>query len=182
MPTFIALLRGINVSGQKLVPMVELKNLLDKLGFKDAKTLIQTGNVVFSSPKADKDSIVKTLEAGILKHFSFDVSVILRTLAEMVSALDKNPFAKRKLADNERVYITFLAQFPDKTLVKAFEEISDGKDEFFVTKTEVYILVRDGYGKTRFSNNFVEKKLKVAATTRNLETTGKLIAMGGESA
>jgi uncharacterized protein (DUF1697 family) len=180
MPTYIALLRGINVSGQKPVPMAELKTLFEKLGFKGAKTLIQTGNVVFSSPKAGKDAIVKILEAGILKHFSFDVSVILRTLGEMEAALAKNPYGKRKLAENEKVYISFLARAPDKADVKAFEAVSDEKDEFIVTQSEVYILVRDGYGKSRFSNNFVEKKLKVAATTRNLETTGKLIAMGGE--
>jgi uncharacterized protein (DUF1697 family) len=179
MKTWIALLRGINVSGQKSVPMAELKKMFVKLGFKDALTFIQSGNVVFRSPEADPGKLAAILETAIKKAFGFDVPVILRTLEELKAALKGNPYAGKKLAETERVYISFLDAVPGKEAVKALAAFSDNVDEFKVKGAEVYILARGGYGKSLFSNTFIEKKLKVRATTRNLATSGKLIDLAG---
>jgi uncharacterized protein (DUF1697 family) len=177
MPIYVALLRGINVSGHKPVPMAELQKLFEKLGFKGAKTFIQSGNVVFRSGEGDRKKIAALIEAGILKKFGFDVPVIIRTAEDLGAALSGNPYGKRKLAENERVHITYLDQAPAKEALKALEAFSDPVDEIKIVKTEVYILVRNGYGNSKLSNTFVEKKLGVRATTRNLETTAKLIEL-----
>jgi len=75
------------------------------------------------------------------------------------------------------VHISYLDQAPAKEAVKALEAFSDPVDELKIVKTEVYILVRNGYGNSKLSNTFVEKKLGVRSTTRNLETTAKLIEL-----
>ena len=174
MPTYISLLRGINVSGQKIVPMVDLKALFDKLGLKKAKTFIQSGNVVFESevPAAE---LVSNIEQGIKKRFGFDVTVIVRTLAQLTKAVSASPY--KQLKDGERVYISYLAESPSKEGVKALQAQVSDKEEFTIGKTEVYILVRDGFGNSLFSNNFLEKKLGVRATTRNMQSSEKLIAL-----
>lgn len=174
MATYIALLRGINVSGQKVIPMADLKAMFVKLGFKDAKTFIQSGNVVFTSGVADSQALIRKIEDGIEKTFGFDVTVVLKSLPELVKIVKAQPFKPR---EDERVYITYLAEAPAKDGVKALEAARNETDDFVVGKTAVYILVRTGYGKTQFSNNFVEKKLKVRATSRNMESSLKLIAL-----
>lgn len=179
MTIFIALLRGINVSGQKPVSMAELQKLFESLGFKGTKTLIQTGNVVFRSDKAKPDAaaLADLLEKAIAGKFGFEVPVILRTREELRSVLDGNPWGKRKLPDNERVYISYLDKTPAKEGVHALAAVPSEEDEHIVRKKEVYLLIRGGYGKSKLSNTMVEKKLKVRATTRNLETSEKLIAL-----
>ncbi len=178
MPIYIALLRGINVSGHKPVPMAELQKLFEKLGHKGARTFIQSGNVAFRSGEKDPGKLAVALEAAILKKFGFDVPVILRTLEGMRAALKGNPYAKPEPAEGERVYITFLDRAPGKDAAKDLQTHSDPVDELKLVKTEVYILARKGYGNSKLSNAFVEKKAGVRATTRNLETTAKLIALG----
>ncbi|MEO7427223.1 MAG: DUF1697 domain-containing protein [Fibrobacteria bacterium] len=177
MQTYIALLRGINVSGQKPVPMAELQKLFEKLGHIGAKTFIQSGNVVFRSDSADARKLAAAIEAAILKKFAFDVPVILRTTEALEAALRGNPYAKKKLAEGERVYISYLDAAPAQEKAKALADHSDAVDELKLIKTEVYVLARNGYGKSKLSNAFLEKKLGVRATTRNLETTAKLIEM-----
>jgi uncharacterized protein (DUF1697 family) len=175
MATYIAMLRGINVSGQKIIPMADLKALFLKLGLKDAKTFIQSGNVVFTSP-AGSAVLVGKIEAGIRQAFGFDVTVVLKTLPELSRIVKALPFQPK---EGERAYITYLAEAPEQAGVKALEAARNEVDDFVIAKAAVYILVRAaaGYGKTLFSNNFVEKKLKVRATSRNLETSLKLIAL-----
>lgn len=177
MTIFIALLRGINVSGQKPVPMAELQKLFATLGFKGAKTLIQSGNVVFRSDKPDAAAVASLIEKGIEKKFGFQVPVLLRTSEELRSILDGNPWRKKKLAETEGVYISYLDKAPGKEGIQALAAVEAGEDEHVVRGTEVYLLVRSGYGKSRLSNDLVEKKLKVRSTTRNLATSEKLIAI-----
>jgi uncharacterized protein (DUF1697 family) len=175
MPIYIALLRGVNVSGKNPVPMAELQKLFETLGYKGARTLIQTGNVVFKNQSSDRAKLGAAIEAGIRKRFGFDVPVILRTAEEMQAALSGNPYAKMKPAEGERVYITFLQSAPAKDAAKLLEKHTDPVDELKLAGSEVYILARSGYGKSKLSNTFVEKKAGVPSTTRNLETTAKLI-------
>jgi uncharacterized protein (DUF1697 family) len=130
--------------------------------------------VVFTAI-ATAPALVKTLEAGIQKTFGFEVTVVVKSLAELEKIVKANPYPKVK--EGERVYIAFLAEAPGKDGVAALQAEANEIDHFTVTKSAVYILARKGFGESRFSNNFLEKKLKVRATTRNLESSTKLIAL-----
>src|SRR5262245_39571797 len=97
MPTCISILRGINVSGSKLIKMTELKAMFEKLGFEDVVTYIQSGNVIFKTSKKDSfEKISEMIEKAIKKKFGYDVPVITTSAEELKKVIDKNPFMKKK--------------------------------------------------------------------------------------
>ncbi len=183
MSAYIALLRGINVSGQKSILMADLKKLFESLKFTDVKTYIQSGNVVFTCAKAPKggdQEMAAMIETAIAKQYAFQVPVIVRTAEELAAVLAANPFRKLKLLEKERVYVSYLSETPGKEGVKKLEAVKSDFDEIRLKGREVYILCRGGYGETVFSNALMEKCLGVKSTTRNLETTQKLVDMAQE--
>ena len=172
MPTYISLLRGINVGGQKKIKMDELKKLYDSLGFKEVKTGIQSGNVIFSSPAKDAEVLAKRVEQRIKEVFGLEVSVLIRTPEELQNVIKANPFANE---DNARLYVTFLAGSPKNIPINEITNVKDTKEKFFIANKEIYLFCPNGYGKTKLSNAFFERKLKVIATTRNLKTIKALL-------
>jgi len=171
----ICMLRGINVSGQKKVPMTELKILFENLGFTHVTTYIQSGNVVFTSGNSKLTAVASLIRKGIYKHFGFDVPVILRTPGELQKAASINPFLKEKDIDPERLYITFLETEPAKDKLDKIKDVRFEPERFFIREKEVYLYCPNGYGRAKLNNNFFESKLKVTATTRNLRTVDELL-------
>ncbi len=106
---YIAFLRGINVGGKSKVSMSDLKKLFEDLKFKNVKTLLNSGNVIFGSKKASE----KEIEESLLKKFGFPISVILRTEKEIKSLVDKNSFGKNELNKQKRFYVTFIKNQPE---------------------------------------------------------------------
>ena len=109
MNTFISMLRGINVGGNKKISMAELKKVYEDLGLKYVQTFIQSGNVLFKSQGSDIDKLRDKIEKGISIKFGFDVKVLIRTTEELQNTIKKMPFIKE---DTVRVYITFLSDKP----------------------------------------------------------------------
>src|SRR5690242_634275 len=100
MQTFISILRGINVSGQKKILMADLKIFFESLHFKDIATYIQSGNVVFKSDSKNTDQqLAKKIEKAISAKYHFEVPVIIRTSAELKNTISQNPFTKEKNID-----------------------------------------------------------------------------------
>ncbi len=172
---FISILRGINVGGQKKILMADLKALYEKLGFKNVSTYIQSGNVIFESNEKFSDTeLAKKIEIAIDRKYGFEVVVIIRSLEEMKDTISSNPFLKEKNSDTKRLYVTFLSEIPAKENVESIGNVDFSPDRFIIFEKVVYIYVDNGYGETKISNNFFEKKLKVKATTRNWNTVNKL--------
>jgi uncharacterized protein (DUF1697 family) len=157
--------------------MAALRALFAKLGYADAKTFIQSGNVVFTASGKDGRKIARALETAIAKAFGYEAAVIVRSLDQWRGLLKANPYAQRKPGEGERLYITFLEEAPAKAAAAALEALQDPKDEVKVRGAEAYLLVRGSYGESNLSNTFVEKKLGVRATTRNLATSLKLLEL-----
>jgi uncharacterized protein (DUF1697 family) len=176
MPVYIALIRGINVGG-KSMPMAALREMLSGLGHSDAKTYIQSGNVVFTSAVKNGRKIAGAIEAAIAGKFGYEAAVIVRGLEEWRALLKANPYAKRKLQEGERLFITFLEEPPAQAATAKLEALKDPKDEVKVRGCEAFLLVRGSYGESNLSNAFVEKQLGVRATTRNMPTVLKLLEM-----
>ncbi|MBX7151854.1 DUF1697 domain-containing protein [bacterium] len=177
MSTYIALLRGINVSGQKKVPMADLKKTFEALKFKNVQTYIQSGNVVFECNQSDSEKLESMIEKQIRKDFDFDVPVIIRTPSELQGILKSSPFLKDPKKDKDRMYVTFLAKEPLSEHVKKLDGISYPQEEFVLKNKTIYFFSPNGYGNAKMNNNFFENKLKVSATTRNLKTIQQLIEM-----
>jgi uncharacterized protein (DUF1697 family) len=181
MEAYISILRGINVSGQKSIQMASLKELYEKLLFKQVTTYIQSGNVVFKAPKSGSDrALAKKIEDAISKKYKFEVPVIIRTLAEMEKVISTNPLVKKKDINLERLHVTFLSENPKHENLKIVENIDCPPDQFIIIEKEIYLHCPNGYGISKLSNNFFENKLKVSATTRNWKTVNKLAAMAKE--
>ncbi|KPK12231.1 MAG: hypothetical protein AMJ68_02630 [Acidithiobacillales bacterium SG8_45] len=176
--TYITLLRGINVSGQKKIRMAELKALYESVGHQDVKTYIQSGNVLLRSRAAKESSISRGIEDAIRKNFGYPVTVLVRTPGDLEKIVKNNPYLENRSVDRSRLYVTFLLNSPEPGLAEAAAEIESGDDTFRVAGMEVFVYCPGGYGKTRLSNTFFEKKLKQVATTRNWNTVNKLLELG----
>lgn len=174
MQTYIALLRGINVGGQKKIKMVELRSTLEKLELKEVRTYIQSGNIVFASDKTNKNTIAELIHSVIKTDFGFSVPTLVVTAREIEEILDKNPFSEEEAA---QLYFVLLKNVPNQDLVEEFNAIKFENEEFHISDRCVYLNCKTAYGKAKLGNNLIERKLKVEATTRNLRTMKKLVEM-----
>ena len=167
--TYISLLRGINVSGQKIIKMADLKLVYESLKFTNVTTYVQSGNVVFQTATSPS-KIASSIEEAIEARFSFEVPVLVRTSTELARVLGKNPLAD---ADPSKLYVTFLSR-PAVMPADEFEKLKQPGDRMAFVGKEVYFSCPGGYGRTKLNNNLLERKLKARATTRNWNTVTKL--------
>ena len=175
MQTYIAMLRGINVSGQKKIKMADFKTHLQELNFTDVKTYIQSGNAVFKYKKCNPKSLENKIANKILEKYGFEVSLILKMSDALKDVLKNNPFVKDK--DLNRLYVIFLSDEPTSDDLKKLKGIDHGPEEYVLKGKTIYFYSPHGYGRAKMNNNFFENKLKVTATTRNWKTVNKLAEM-----
>ena len=174
MKTFISLLRGINVSGQNRVNMPELKRAYEALGLTNVRTYIQSGNVVFECAEQDPGILAERIEVEIARTFGCSVRVLLRDQNQFQRILEGNPFLHERSEDPEKLYVTFLAGRPSEAILRQLIAPAGIPDEFRACGQEIHVFCPNGYGKTRISNTFFEKKLGIPATTRNWKTVNAL--------
>lgn len=172
MKTHIALLRGINVGGHKKLKMADLKLMMEDLGFQNVITYIQSGNVVFSAK--EEKGLSKKISNEIKEKYGWEVPVLVKTANAIAKILKDCPFEEAKKTE---AYFMLLASQPETKLMEAVREISYPNEEFVMTPECVYIFYSKGHGNEKLNNNFFEKKLKVAATTRNYRTLVKLVEL-----
>jgi len=177
--TCIALLRGINVGGKNKIRMADLSAFFERLKYRDIRTYIQSGNVVFRMSNGPSDKIAARIAKAIDDRFGYEVAVIARTAGQMRATVAANPFLKERGIDTDKLHVTFLAREPAPELVSALGGISYPPDRFAVIGHDVFVHCPVRYGGTKLSNAFFERKLKVPATTRNLKTVLTLVEMAG---
>ena len=174
---YIALLKGINVSGHKKIPMIELRQLLNDSGFKNVQTYIQSGNVILDSALKDTSKLEQKIQKAIMASFGFDVSVIVKTPEQLQMIFDKCPFSQEK---KEKAYFTMLNSVPSKELVEEASQKKYPGEEFVILDDCIYLYADLGYGQAKYSNAYFERKLKTAATARNYKTMMKLLSLSTE--
>ena len=175
--TYIALLRGINVGGHKIIKMDQLRKALEGMGFADVATYVQSGNVIFKTSVKMAQGLSKKIEDLLLREFSMSVPVIVRTSEEIATVLKNNPFLKQSGIETSKLHVTFLSQAPEKTAVERLDSIAAGADRFRCCGQEIYLYCPNGLGGTKLSINLFEKMLSVGATTRNWNTVNALYEM-----
>jgi uncharacterized protein (DUF1697 family) len=171
MHTFIALLRAVNVGGTGKLPMADLKAMAEAAGFRDVRTYIASGNVIFRTALG-ADSVKQALEARLLHYAGKAVGVVVRTIAEMEAVIKENPF---KAMPGNQVTAIFLDAPAAST---ALEDITGcSKDErVALGQREIFVFYAAGQAAT---------KLRIPAarcgTARNMNTVVKLaeLAAGG---
>ncbi|MEM8926961.1 MAG: DUF1697 domain-containing protein [Bacteroidota bacterium] len=175
MKTYIAFLRGINVSGQKKIKMADLRASLRKQGLENVRTYIQSGNIIFETLNAKTRELEITMEKAIKLDFGFEVPVLIRTPQEIQDILNENPFGGE--TDIKGLYFALLHKTPLDELATTFQQLKFENDDFHYTSDCVYLNCKMGAGKAKLTNNLIESKLKVTTTTRNLNTMKKMIAL-----
>ena len=177
MNTFIGLLRGINVGGQNRLPMGNLRELCQAIGLLAEQTYLQSGNIVFQAEEQTLIVIANRIEESIQQSFGFKVTVFVSRVEYFQRILSLNPFLNHKQVNPAKLYVTFLYREPTQAAWRKVIAPKGITDEFSQAEQAIYIFCPNGYGKTKLSNGFFEKKLGVPATTRNWNTVSTLFEM-----
>jgi uncharacterized protein (DUF1697 family) len=180
MPIYVAMLRGINVGGRKIVKMEKLRTSFEALGFRRVRTYVQSGNVIFETSRGNSTSLSKEIGKRILTDHGFSVPLVLRTSGEMKQIVRDNPFLKERGIDDSKLHVTFLSALPAKAALGKLDSLNGNPDQFRIKDHEVYLYCSNGYGRTKLSNSAFEKLLSVDATTRNWKTVNTLVKISSD--
>lgn len=178
MTTYIGLLRGINVGGNKMVAMADLRAIVTTLGFSDVKTLLQSGNVVFRGPAKPPAKLERQLEAALEQRLGLQVHCHVRTADEWRDVVAANPFAVEAKTDPGRLLVTCFKVPLDAANVKAAQAAIAGPERLHGDGRHLYMVFPDGVGNSK-AVAIVGKKLGAAGTARNWNTVQKLAALTG---
>jgi uncharacterized protein (DUF1697 family) len=181
MPSYVAMLRGINVSGSKMIKMEALRAMFEALGFENVRTYVQSGNVVFQAKERAAAPLGAKIAARIKRDFGFDVPTLVLGARELARVVEENPFLSESGVDPSKLHVTFLHAKPGAAGLKKMAGVSSGRDRFRCLGTSIYLVCPDGYGRTKLSNNVFERALAVGATTRNWKTVTALSALAAET-
>jgi uncharacterized protein (DUF1697 family) len=178
MQTYISFLRGINMTGHNSIKMTDLLSLYVKLGFSDAITYIQSGNVIFSEfGDIPVSSFSVYIEKAIREQFNFIIPVMIRTTLELTGLYLSNPFLEEKNFDSSKMAVIFLHEVPSDAQIQKLAGIDYPPDKFKITGRDIFIYCPNGFGKTKLYTNFFEKKLGVNGTARNWKTVTTILNM-----
>lgn len=173
MTRFVALLRGINVGGNNIIKMADLKAVFEKYGFSDVATFIQSGNVIFSSPKKH-ETLTKEIEKLLSDQFSYTAKIVLLSKDQLQTVLDDVP-AEWKKKNDIRCYISFLKDSVTPDDIASEITINEEVDKLKVGKYVLYMTTKlSGLTKSGF-NKMIGKKIYQDMTIRNYNTSRKLL-------
>jgi len=171
------MLRGINVTGHKMIKMDALRASFAALRLSNVQTYIQSGNVIFGVGNGSVAALSEKIQQRILRDFGFTVPVFLRTAKELTEIIKHNPFLNETAIDHSKLHVTFLSDAALDTASEALQPLAVKPERFCVIGREIYLYCPNGYGRTKLSNTAIEKKLSIGATTRNWKTVNTLLAM-----
>jgi uncharacterized protein (DUF1697 family) len=172
-PTFVALIRAINLGTNRRVGMADLRAGLEEAGYDDVATHLQSGNVVLRGGRRGSAAVAKSIEGVIRRDFGFDADVIVRSAAELTTVIKANPFLKPRV-DPSTLHVAFLKSAPTAAAVRKVGATDFGRDQFAIKGVEVYLRYHAGQARSRMSGTFFEKALGRPATIRTWNVVTKL--------
>ena len=175
MTTHLALLRGINVSGHRMIKMEALKIALEKIGFQNVQTYIQSGNVFVDSDEENPAKVGFIIKLEIQKTFGHDVPVVVIAKKDLELCFTNNPYLKEKDFDTKKLYTAFLSKELKPENINDLKISNFKPDEAVIDSSRIYIKYDIGAGKTKLDQNYIEKKLNVIATIRNWNSVTQLL-------
>lgn len=176
MPKYVAFLRAINVGGHT-VKMDHLRRLFEAIGCTNVETFIASGNVIFDSNSRNTKLLEKKIEEHLQQTLGYAVSTFIRSTSELAAIAAYKPFADFDLsADDNTLYIGFLADKPGDESKQKLLSVATQVDDFHVYGREVYWLYRRKFSESGFSGALLEKTLGMRTTLRNSNTVRRLAA------
>ncbi|MBE0408831.1 MAG: DUF1697 domain-containing protein, partial [Anaerolineales bacterium] len=173
MPTFIALLRGINVSGHNKIPMPELRSLCTALGWDDVQSYIQSGNLVFTAE--DQPQYLQTeLETAIERHFDLSIPVIVRAAADWPGYIASNPFLEASQREPNLVMIALSKSPPKREALVGLLERAVNGERIAQSEDALWVHFAAGVAKSKLSPALFDRLVGSPVTMRNWRTVLKL--------
>lgn len=173
----IALLRGINLGGRKALAMGALREMLSGLGCDNVRTLLQSGNVVFSGGQGSGAALERWLEAALLSELGFTTDVMVRSPREWRALIAANPFPDEARRDPARFLLVCLKGKPTMRAVDGLRSAITGPERVEAVGRELYVVYPSGMGQSRLTVALMDAKLGVRGTGRNWNTVLKLGAL-----
>lgn len=180
MPSHVALLRAVNLGSHNKIAMSDLHDLLDALGYRDVKTLLQSGNVVFSARKASGSDVELSLERGAAKNLGLITDFFVRTAAEWRAIVDGNPFMREAKKDPAHLVLLAMKSAPVPAAISSLALAIKGREAVEVRGSHAYAFYPDGIGRSKLSVALIERKLGTRVTGRNWNTVLKIGALLGQ--
>jgi uncharacterized protein (DUF1697 family) len=175
----IALLRAINLAGVNKVGMADLRELFASLGFPDAQTLLNSGNIVFNGGSRTTAALEQTFERATAKHLGVQIDFFVRTAKEWQAIIDANPFPREARDDPSHLLAVVMKDEVTAANVTALQKAIVGREIFRAKGRCAYIVYPDGIGRSKLTSALAEKKLGTRGTGRNWNTVLKLGALVG---
>jgi uncharacterized protein (DUF1697 family) len=176
MDIFIALLRGINVSGHNKIPMAELRALCADLGWRDVQSYIQSGNLIFKAERTSADLEV-ALERAIQRHFGLSIPVIMRIAAEWSAYMMHNPYPDESAREPNLVMLALSKAPPNADAVQNLQERAANGERIAQVGDALWLYFPEGSGRSRLSPSLLDRAVGSAVTTRNWRTVLKLAGL-----
>lgn len=180
MTVYVSMLRAVNVGGTSVIKMDALRRVYESMGLQDVRTLLASGNVVFRSRIADREQLVKRIMQEIERQLRLQVEVIVRTLAEIESIVERGPVLSPR-ADMAKLHVMFLASVPAPAAQAAlgkWHKESKLPELLEMRGPEIYLYYPNGVGRSKLSGSVIENKLDTFGTARNWNTLTKLMEVG----
>jgi uncharacterized protein (DUF1697 family) len=169
------------MAGHNKIMTTELSALYHKMGFKDVRTYIQSGNVIFNlDDKTEINRVALNIESAILKKFNYTIPVLIRTVSEIKKVVSDNPFFDEMNFDPSKLAVIFLYEIPSREQVEKVKNVDYPPDKFKIIGKEIFIYCPNGFGKTKLYTNFFENKMKVIGTARNWKTIKSILEIAVE--
>ena len=173
----VAFLRAVNVGGTARIAMADLKALAEDIGLGDAKTLLQSGNLVFEAGGRSAAALEKLLERGVVERLGVETEIMVRTARELHAAVVRNPFPKEARSDPSRLHVHFLKAPASPAAVTSLAHAIKGREVVKGAGREVFLYYPDGAGASKLTNAVIERNLGARGTSRNWNTLTKLAEM-----
>lgn len=179
MTTYAALLRAVNLGAHNKVAMADLVDLCGTLGLRNARSLLQSGNLVFDCPGEPPAALEDRLQAAARKRLNLDTDFFLRTANDWQGLIANNPFSAQAKSDPGHLVVMCLKRSPRVAEVAALTGAIAGREQVRVHDRHAYIVYPDGIGRSKVTIALVEKKLGTRGTGRNWNTVLKLGGLVG---
>jgi len=178
MNPYIAFLRGVNMAGHNSLKMNDLAELFVSLGFKDARTYIQSGNVVFTDLSGKSiNELAVIIEMAIFNKFNFTIPAMIREVDDLKKILRINPFSNEENFNPGRMAFILLHEKTTPDQINKVRDVDYPPDKFKVIESEIFVYCPNGFGKSKLYTNFFEKKMGVTGTARNWNTINTVLQM-----
>ena len=174
MPTYVGVLRAINLGSHNKIAMSDLRSMLETVGCEEPRTLLLSGNVVFRNASSSIDKVERMLEEASTKHLGVTTDYFVRTAKEWQSIIDDNPFPKQAKADPGHLLMMCLRDAPTTAQVKALQAAIKGREVVKAKGKQAYFLYPDGVGASKLTIKVIEKALGTRGTARNWNTVLKI--------